>query len=160
MTTSTFLDRFAPGWSAFYRTQLYQHLRDRDITTLVVADEPVALRLMVVHHGVMPFDRRMVATTLTAAGMTSALLGAPIASASGADAIIADLQGQGYNVQINWLNGFDTKPLSTCTVTNVNNPDHSGAPMTPGDTIYVDVRCPNNSDDDGTGDFGIGIVIG
>ena len=86
----------------------------------------------------------------------SAIIGAPSASASGADAAIADLQAQGYIVQINWINGFNTKSLSQCTVTNVNNPDRSGAPPKVGDTLYVDVRCPNHDYDDG-GSIGIGI---
>ena len=71
--------------------------------------------------------------------------------------MIADLQNKGYLVQINWTNGFNTKPLDQCTVTNVNNP--SSDPPKPGDTVYVDVRCPNHDYDDG-GSFGVGIGIG
>jgi hypothetical protein len=85
-----------------------------------------------------------------------ALVTAAPASAAGADAVINDLQSKGYLVQINWVNGYDTKPLDTCTVTGVNNPDHSGAPLKAGDTVYVDVVCPNHQDDDG-GSFGFGI---
>jgi len=87
----------------------------------------------------------------------SALTGAPMAAASGADATIADLQAQGYLVQINWINGA-TKSLSQCTVTGVNNP--SSAPPKPGDNVYVDVRCPNHEDDDVGIGIGIGIGIG
>lgn len=87
----------------------------------------------------------------------AATIVAPPASAAGADAVISDLQSQGYLVQINWISGFNTKPLAQCTVTNVNNP--SSDPSKPGDTVYVDVRCPNNDHDDG-GDFGVGIGIG
>jgi hypothetical protein len=36
-------------------------------------------------------------------------LGAPLAGASGADAVIANLQSEGYDVQINWVNGFDSQ---------------------------------------------------
>jgi hypothetical protein len=100
--------------------------------------------------------RRAVAAA--ALSSAAALVGAPGASAAGADAVITDLQAQGYIVHINWLTGFDTKPLSQCTVTNINNPDHSGAPMQLGDAVYVDVRCPNH--DDEFGDFGIGVGIG
>jgi hypothetical protein len=96
--------------------------------------------------------------TLVGAGMASAVMVAPSASADGADAIIADLQDQGYLVQINWTNGYDTKPLSQCTVTGINDPDHSGAPMEVGDNVYVDVRCPNHWDD-GAG-FAGGIGVG
>jgi hypothetical protein len=104
------------------------------------------------------FASRLVLATFGAAAV--ALAAAPVAAAAGADATIADLQSQGYIVQINWINGYNTKPLSTCTVTNVNNPDRSGAAPQPGATVYVDVRCPNHEDDDDGGDFGIGIGIG
>ena len=92
-----------------------------------------------------------------AAGVAAAIIVAPTASADGADVVIADLQNQGYLVQINWINGFDTKPLSECTVTNVNNP--SSDPPKAGDTVYADVRCPNHDYGDG-GSFGVGIGIG
>jgi hypothetical protein len=105
----------------------------------------------------MRFTLGRVGMALTAGCVVAmAIIAAPTASASGADATIADLQAQGYNVQINWVNGFDTKALSECTVTNVNNPDHSGAPPKAGDTVYVDVRCPNHDYDDG-GSFGVGV---
>lgn len=104
--------------------------------------------------------RRVWVASLLGAGMAAALAVAPSASASGADAIIADLQSQGYLVQINWINGYDTKPLSQCTVTGINNPDHSGAPMKVGDNVYVDVRCPNHWDDGGGFTGGIGIGLG
>jgi hypothetical protein len=100
--------------------------------------------------------RMLVGAVLTAAALTAA----PTARAEGADAVIADLEDQGYLVQINWVNGYDTKPLSSCTVVAVNNPDHSGAPPATGDTVYVDVRCPNHNDDDPGGEFGIGIGFG
>jgi hypothetical protein len=86
--------------------------------------------------------------------------GAPAAAAAGADAVIADLEAQGYLVQINWVSGFDTKPLSSCTVVAVNNPDRSGAPPKSGDTIYVDVQCPNHIDGDSVGEFGGGLFLG
>ncbi|MCW2730766.1 MAG: hypothetical protein JWR13_1582, partial [Mycobacterium sp.] len=74
---------------------------------------------------------------------------------SGADATIADLEAEGYLVNVNYVNGA-SKALSQCTVTNVNNPSSSPKP---GDTLYVDVMCPNH-DDDGDGNFGFGIGIG
>jgi hypothetical protein len=83
----------------------------------------------------------------------AAVITAPTATASGADATIADLQSEGYVVNVNYPNGFDTKPLAECTVTNVNNPSSSPKP---GDTVYVDVTCPNHDDDGGFG-FGAGI---
>jgi hypothetical protein len=105
---------------------------------------------------VMAWNPRLATATLLMAGAAvMALTGAPAAGASGADATIADLQAQGYLVQINWINGA-SKALSQCTVTGVNNP--SSSPPKPGDTVYVDVRCPNHEDD--YGDVGIGIGIG
>jgi hypothetical protein len=96
------------------------------------------------------------AVALTAA----AGAGAPAARAAGADAAIADLEAQGYIVHINWLNGYNTKPLAYCTVVEVNNPDRSGDPPATGDDVYVDVRCPNHIDGDADGEFGIGVLFG
>ena len=94
--------------------------------------------------------------------VAGALCWAPAAAADpsafsgrSADTVVADLQAQGYNVSINWVTGFDTKPLSDCRVTNVNNP--GGLAPTAGTftTVYVDVACPNG--DDGGFRFGAGI---
>jgi hypothetical protein len=105
----------------------------------------------------MALKLRAPATALLVGGAALSAMGGPsIASASGADAAIADLQARGYLVNINWVNGFDTKPLWQCTVTGVNNP--SNAPPEAGDTVFVDVKCPNHEDDDG--DVGIGVGIG
>jgi hypothetical protein len=87
------------------------------------------------------------AVLLVVGGAAMSIAAAPIAAASGADSVIADLQAQGDDVQINWVNGFDTEPLSICTVTNVNNPDHSGGASKAGATVYVDVSCPNHDYD-------------
>ncbi len=64
-----------------------------------------------------------------------------------AQSIIDALEADGYNVVINWLTGYDTKPLSVCWVTDINNPDSS--PPAPGafTTLYVDVACPNHDYD-------------
>ena len=75
-----------------------------------------------------------------------------------ADAVVDDLQSQGYTVQINWLTGYDTKPLSQCRVVNVNNPGNIQPSADTFPTVYVDVRCPNG-DDDGFG-FGGGVGFG
>lgn len=80
---------------------------------------------------------------LVAAGVVVPLVSAPVASA-GADEVISDLESQGYTVQINWTNGFDTKPLSECWVTGVNNPGNQQPGPTTFVTVYVDVACPNH----------------
>jgi hypothetical protein len=104
------------------------------------------------------------AAAIAAVGVATALAAAPIANARGADAVINNLQAEGLIVNINWVNGFNTQQLSDCTVVNVNNPDSSGAPLKAGDTVYVDVRCPNHPDEGdvsiGVGTGGIGIGIG
>lgn len=87
-----------------------------------------------------------------AAGDPSSLAGQP------ADAAVAALQAQGYNVQINWVTGYDTKPLSDCRVTSVNDPGHLAPTDGSFTTVYVDVACPNG--DDGGFNFGGGIGIG
>ena len=42
-----------------------------------------------------------------------------------AQSVIDGLKAEGYNVDINWLTGYNTEPLSVCTVENVNNPGDS-----------------------------------
>ena len=84
------------------------------------------------------------------AALGSALMLAGTAAADpgeSADSVIGDLKAQGYNVVINWLNGFDTVPLSRCTVQDVNNPDSSAPKPGSFTTVYVDVVCPNHQDD-------------
>lgn len=68
---------------------------------------------------------------------------APAAHANGADAVIRDLEAEGYTVRINWLN--DNKPvlLPRCTVVRVNNP--SSDEPAEGDVVWADVTCPNNT---------------
>jgi hypothetical protein len=83
------------------------------------------------------------ATLLVTAGAVTLVVSAPVASA-GADDVIRDLESQGYTVQINWTNGFDTKPLSECWVTGVNNPGNQTPGPTTFVTVYVDVACPNH----------------
>jgi hypothetical protein len=60
--------------------------------------------------------------------------------------VIDDLKAQGYNVEINWTNGFDTKPLSECWVTGINNPGDESPSKTTFVTVYVDVMCPNHDE--------------
>lgn len=71
----------------------------------------------------------------------------PVDSGESAEAAIDDLEAEGYSVQINWLTGYDTVPLSYCTVTNVNDPGGSRPGSGRLATVYVDVSCPNHQDD-------------
>lgn len=71
----------------------------------------------------------------------------PVAGDGPADATIADLKAQGYNVEINWVTGFDTEPLSRCVVTSINNPGSSAPAPDTFTTVYVDVACPSHPDD-------------
>jgi hypothetical protein len=70
----------------------------------------------------------------------------PLSSGQSADAVIDSLQAEGYDVQINWTTGYDTKPLSECWVTGVNNPSHEAPSAGTFTTVYVDVACPNGED--------------
>lgn len=71
---------------------------------------------------------------------------------------IADLQAQGYGVQINWVTGYSRAPRSRCSVAGIHNPDRSAASEKTPTTIYVDVVCPNDDWDWGESiGFGVGI---
>jgi hypothetical protein len=83
------------------------------------------------------------ASLLAVAGVVASIVSAAVASA-GADDVISDLERQGYTVHINWTNGFDTKPLSECWVTGINNPSNQTPSATTFVTVYVDVECPNH----------------
>lgn len=75
-----------------------------------------------------------------------------------ADAVMAHLTDQGYDVQINWVGGKSSMPLTECRVTGIHNPDRSAPPADRSlTTVYVDVSCPNEPDDSGVifGPFGI-----
>ena len=80
----------------------------------------------------------------------------PVAGAESAAATIDDLEAQGYDVQINWVSGVSSVPLSRCNVTGIHNPDHSTDAPNTFTTVYVDVSCPNRDDDWGWGGVGIG----
>ncbi|HYR16616.1 MAG TPA: hypothetical protein VEQ67_20735, partial [Mycobacterium sp.] len=71
----------------------------------------------------------------------------PEDSGASAQSVIDSLKTEGYNVEINWLTGYDTEPLSVCTVENVNNPGDSPPSEGTLTTVYVDVLCPNHQDD-------------
>jgi hypothetical protein len=85
------------------------------------------------------------------AGAAASIAAAPIASADeaiiptagseSASATVMDLESQGFDVVVNFLQGHPNVPLSECRVNGINNPSH----MVPADqsTVYVDVLCPN-----------------
>ena len=78
----------------------------------------------------------------------------PLPGGGSASDTIADLEAQGYNVQINWVRGDPSTPLSQCTVSAIHNPDRSPDPQHSFTTVYVDVACPDNDYSFG---FGFGI---
>ena len=100
----------------------------------------------------MPFKPGSVAVIVAGAAASIAL--APVAAAEDAAATIRDLEDQGYNVQINWVNGNSTTPLYLCYVNAIHNPDRSPGPPETFTTVYVDVHALSGTDD--IGDFGIG----
>jgi hypothetical protein len=70
----------------------------------------------------------------------------PEDTGASAQSVIDGLKAEGYNVVINWLTGYDTEPLSVCTVGDVNNPSDTKPPAGTFTTVYVDVSCPNRQD--------------
>ncbi len=92
----------------------------------------------------MPLKSLFVAPSLIAAGSAvfiaiPSLAGAEPAEPSGGGQspgqTVQELKSQGYNVQIQWVQGEpDVVPLSQCVVTNVNT---DAAPK-----AYVSVSCP------------------
>jgi hypothetical protein len=92
------------------------------------------------------------------AGASLAVATPPVSGQSASD-VIRELEDQGYNVGINWVNGNTNAPLSECAVSAVHNPDHSpdSPPPATFTTVYVDVVCPNNDD---PGGISVGVGIG
>jgi hypothetical protein len=85
-----------------------------------------------------------------------ALVGAPESAANpvfpapgsgSAETVIDELTAQGYNVQINWVSGVSSRPLSECRVLAIHNPSDTAGPPTTFTTVYVDVSCPNHDSD-------------
>jgi hypothetical protein len=66
----------------------------------------------------------------------------PVPGGGPASEAIQQLQSDGYNVSINWLEGHPNVPLSECRVDGISG---LAAPLQPAqfDTVYVDVACPN-----------------
>jgi hypothetical protein len=71
----------------------------------------------------------------------------PEDTGASAQSVVDGLKADGYNVVINWLTGYDTVPLSVCTVSDVNNPNDAKPPAGTFTTVYVDVSCPNHPDE-------------
>src|SRR5882757_295784 len=99
----------------------------------------------------MSFASRCLAVLSIALGGAVALCAPATAEPEGtgesAQSVIDGLKAEGYNVDINWLTGYDTEPLSVCTVSNINNPGDSDPSQGELTTVYVDVSCPNHPDD-------------
>jgi hypothetical protein len=82
----------------------------------------------------------------------------PVAGAESAEATIADLKAQGYDVAINWVSGQSSVSLARCRVLAIHNPDNSPRSEETFTTVYVDVSCPNR-DDDFWGGVGVGVAF-
>ena len=107
----------------------------------------------------MPLKFGHIAVGFAAASVATAPIAAadpvwPVAGAESASVTIADLQAQGYDVQVNWVTGYSRASLSRCSVSGIHNPDRSGTDTGP-TTVYIDVVCP--SDDWGGVGFGVGV---
>jgi hypothetical protein len=71
----------------------------------------------------------------------------PVYINGSAQSVINELKANGYNVVINWLTGYDTKSLSVCWVSAINNTGEWDPPPGVFTTVYVDVSCPNHDYD-------------
>jgi hypothetical protein len=87
----------------------------------------------------------------TALGLAGAAAAAPFGGASAAY-VIDTLEDEGYNVQVNELNGIPKEPLSECTAHDVHglsdsNIDSAGLRIDPtqSTTVYVDISCPDDA---------------
>lgn len=87
-----------------------------------------------------------------AAGVTAALAVAPSAAAdpvfpragSGpASDIVNELKADGYDVQVNFLDGTPNVPLNECKVSDIRNPSSAPVQAAAGSTVSVDIVCPN-----------------
>ncbi|WP_418003148.1 hypothetical protein ACNO8X_24775 [Mycobacterium sp. PDNC021] len=87
-------------------------------------------------------SKSTVVALVVASGVLTGIT-APAAHANGADAVIRDLEAEGYTVRLNWLNGNKPTLLQRCTVVRVNNP--SSDEPAEGDVVWADVACPNNT---------------
>jgi hypothetical protein len=98
----------------------------------------------------MAFASRCLAGLLVLGGAVTLAAPAtadPDDTSASAQSVIDGLKAEGYNVEINWLTGYNTEPLSVCTVENVNNPGDSVPGPGQFVTLYVDVSCPNHQDE-------------
>jgi hypothetical protein len=95
-------------------------------------------------------------TTIAHAPSAVADPACPVPNQQSARETIDDLEAQGYNVQINWVNGQSYRSLCDCPVLAVHNPNRSGDPPDTFTTVYIDVSCPDHGDDDSGFQFGVG----
>src|ERR1700732_289948 len=93
----------------------------------------------------------LIATAAAAASISIAPISAgdpvwPVGAAEPADATIQDLETQGYDVQINWVTGYPSVPLSECWVDAIHNP-HPDPRTDILTTVWVDIGCPSSNFD-------------
>ena len=60
-----------------------------------------------------------------------------------ADAILFELERQGYAVGINWVNNGQGAALTRCKVTGYHAPGRAGGIDPAATTVYMDVVCPD-----------------
>jgi hypothetical protein len=71
----------------------------------------------------------------------------PVAGNQPASDIVEELAAQGYDIQVNWVTGYPTVPLSWCWVDAIHNPDGPPTREKPLAIVYVDIGCPSNNFD-------------
>lgn len=60
-----------------------------------------------------------------------------------ADVILRDLEGQGFEVAINWINNGKGVPLARCQVSGYHAPGMIDEIDPASTTVYMDVVCPD-----------------
>ena len=75
------------------------------------------------------------AAAIASAPIAAAEPALPTAGGESASATLSDLQSQGYNVAVNYLQGRPNVPLSECRVNAINNPSAPTAPPSTNSTL-------------------------
>ena len=70
-------------------------------------------------------------------------LAVPTPGAGSASDAFTELATEGYDVEINWLEGHPNVPLAECRVNAIHDLNSSPPSTTTLNTVYLDVQCPN-----------------
>lgn len=135
---------------------------EREVIRFEFAAAHQSLELKTMRMTVKSLNHAKAVMWAVVAGAALSPVAAPTAAASDeilprpgdgpADVAIQQLQSAGYNVSINWLEGYPNVPLRECKVTGISGLSGSTRPTdvmmmltepAEFETVYVDVSCPN-----------------